>query len=99
MGSASQAGLAQRRVFPRLKRSHKGADVFYRPVFHSLMTAATHQAMTMGLILAVAAMVVLSSGDAAFGNGSRPRGASGCLNPFQERRAHELHESTRIKNP
>src|SRR5437867_2075545 len=30
-----------RRLAPRLKRSHKGAEEFYRPVFHSLMTAAT----------------------------------------------------------
>ncbi len=39
-----------RRVAPRLKRSHKGEDVFYRPVFNALMTAATQQAVTMGLI-------------------------------------------------
>ena len=39
-----------RRVSPKLKRSHKGSKVFYRPIFSALITAATEQAVARGLI-------------------------------------------------
>jgi hypothetical protein len=39
-----------RRVAPKLKRSHKGSKVFYRPIFNALIAAATEQAVAKGLI-------------------------------------------------
>ncbi len=39
-----------RRVAPKLKRSHKGSKVFYRPIFNALIIAATEQAVAKGLI-------------------------------------------------
>lgn len=39
-----------RQVAPKLKRSHKGSKVFYRPIFNALITLAAEQAVARGLI-------------------------------------------------
>ncbi len=39
-----------RGLVPKLKKGHRATKVFYRPVFHALVAAATGQAVARGLI-------------------------------------------------